>query len=214
MEKRVPLCQIALVLAMAVVMAAPAYAQISTPCNASMINSVSPCMNFLTNSSANGTSPTSDCCNSLMAMTSGSMDCFCLIVTGNVPFRIPINRTLAISLPRACNMGGVPLQCKASGSPLPSPGPGSLGPFSSPASSPSASSGFTPSPSPEASSVLPSPITPTLAPQSDTTPLLTPLSSASGGGRSELTPSSAVSSYSLSPSLMLIAVGVAALKYY
>ncbi|KAI4345658.1 hypothetical protein L6164_012758 [Bauhinia variegata] len=223
MEKRVPLCQIALVFAMVVVMAAPAYTQISTPCNASMINSFSPCMNFLTNSSANGTSPTADCCNSLKALTSSGMDCLCLIVTASVPFRIPINRTLAVSLPRACNMPGVPVQCKASGSPLPAPGPGSLGPSSSPASSPSATSGFSPSPSPEASSVLPSPITPTLAPQSDTTPLLTPpspsvasdtpSSATGGGGRSQLTPSSAVSSYSFSPYLMLIALGVAALKY-
>lgn len=107
--------RLTVVLAMAMVMAAPAYAQISsTPCSTSMINSLfNPCMNFLTNSSANGTSPTAECCNSIKSLTSGGMDCLCLIITGNVPFRIPINRTLAISLPRTCNLPRLPLQCKS-----------------------------------------------------------------------------------------------------
>lgn len=90
----------------------PGYAQINTPCTPATLSIFTPCMNFLTNSTANGTSPTMDCCNSLKNLTSNSRDCLCLVVTGNVPFQIPINRTLAISLPRACNMPGVPLQCK------------------------------------------------------------------------------------------------------
>jgi hypothetical protein len=101
------------ILAMAVFfISIPVYGQISTSCSASMISSFTPCLNFLTNSTANGTSPSAGCCNALKSLTSGSKDCMCLIVTGNVPFQIPINRTLAISLPRACNMPGVPLQCK------------------------------------------------------------------------------------------------------
>ncbi|XP_027362552.1 non-specific lipid-transfer protein-like protein At2g13820 [Abrus precatorius] len=205
------------VFAMATAMAAPAYAQVTTPCNASMINNLfSPCVNFLTNSSGNGTSPSAQCCNSMKSLTSGGMDCLCLIVTGNVPFRIPINRTLAISLPRACNMPGLPVQCKSS--PLPAPGPASLGPSLSPVSNPSS-----PSLSPEASSVLPSPVTPSLAPESDTTPpLLTPSSpsvdsdtpsATKGSGRSDLTPSSATSSYRLLPSFVLITLGFAVLKH-
>ncbi|BAU00756.1 hypothetical protein VIGAN_10237500 [Vigna angularis var. angularis] len=159
------------VLAM-VMIAAPAKAQVTTPCSASMINSVfNPCMNFLTNSSANGTSPTSECCNSIKSLTSTGMDCLCLIVTGNVPFRIPINRTLAISLPRACNMPRLPLQCKTS-------------------------------------VILPSP---SLAPVSDTNPPLTPSSPTTGSGRSDLTPSSAVSSNRFLPSAVLIALGFAVL---
>jgi hypothetical protein len=94
-------------------MAGPSYAQISTPCNPSTITTVfTPCMSFLTNSSANGTSPTTQCCTALKSLTSSGMDCLCLIVTASVPFKIPINRTLAVSLPRACNMPGVPVQCK------------------------------------------------------------------------------------------------------
>ncbi|XP_058197814.1 non-specific lipid transfer protein GPI-anchored 16-like [Rhododendron vialii] len=96
-------------------------AQISTPCTASQITSFTPCINFLTGSSAGGSAtPTAGCCDSVASLMSGSMDCACLIVTGNVPISLPINRTLAISLPRACNL---PLQCKASGVPLPAPGP-------------------------------------------------------------------------------------------
>ncbi|GKV48571.1 hypothetical protein SLEP1_g55371 [Rubroshorea leprosula] len=96
--------------------------QISTPCTTSVITSFTPCLNFFTGSTANGgTTPTQSCCNSFKSLMSTSMDCACLIITANVP--IPFNRTLSFNLPRACNMGGVPLQCEASGSPLPAPGP-------------------------------------------------------------------------------------------
>ncbi|KAI3469595.1 hypothetical protein Pfo_026258 [Paulownia fortunei] len=94
--------------------------QITTPCTPSMITTFTPCMNFVTNSSSlNGTAPTADCCNSLKSLMSSGKDCLCLIATGSVPFQIPINRTLAISLPRACNMPGVPLQCKELAPPEP-----------------------------------------------------------------------------------------------
>ncbi|XVF28807.1 hypothetical protein REPUB_Repub15cG0063600 [Reevesia pubescens] len=153
----------------------PVYGQINTPCSSTMLSTFTPCMNFLTNSSGNGTSPSEDCCNSLKTLTSGGMDCVCLIVErflgtlgvpknekdgyysphgvytgctpeffliviGNVPFRIPINRTLAISFPQACNMPGVPVQCKATtGVPVPTLGPISLAPILSPGASPTLS---------------------------------------------------------------------------
>lgn len=104
---------LAVILAMSIIMAGPAHAQINTPCNPSGLTSLfTPCMGFLTNSSANGTSPTTECCTALKSLTSSGMDCLCLIITASVPFKIPINRTLAVSLPRACNMPGVPVQCK------------------------------------------------------------------------------------------------------
>lgn len=85
-------------------------AQISTPCTASQVTSFTPCINFITGSSAGGSAtPTAGCCDSVKSLMSGSMDCACLIVTGNVPISLPINRALAISLPRACNL---PLQCQ------------------------------------------------------------------------------------------------------
>ncbi|KAL8209507.1 hypothetical protein R6Q57_006239 [Mikania cordata] len=177
----------------------PVYSQINTPCSASMITSFTPCLNFLTNSTSNGaTTPTSDCCNALKSLTSRGTDCLCLIVTGSVPFQIPINRTLAVSMPRACQTSGVPLQCK---------GPATLlGPAPSPGSS---------STDPEA--LLPeSNITPPLAPESDTTPAKTPPSTgvASGvpttnaGSRPTLTPSGVAFTYA-SSSFVFVVSGVA-----
>lgn len=95
-----------------VLLAFPTNGQFNMPCTTSMLTSFTPCMNFITNSSLNGTSPTADCCNILKSFMSNGTDCMCLIVTGSVPFRVPINRTLALSLPQACKMPGVPLQCK------------------------------------------------------------------------------------------------------
>lgn len=102
------------VVALIAVLALPVRSQQQplSQCTPSMMTTVGPCMGFLTNSSSNGTSPSSDCCNSLRSLTTGGMGCLCLIVTGAVPFNIPINRTTAVSLPRACNMPRVPLQCQ------------------------------------------------------------------------------------------------------
>lgn len=84
-------------------------AQINTPCSPTMLSSVTGCMNFLT---GGGSSPTTDCCEALKSLTGTGLDCLCLIVTASVPINLPINRTLAISLPRACGMPGVPVKCK------------------------------------------------------------------------------------------------------
>ncbi|XP_059649055.1 non-specific lipid transfer protein GPI-anchored 20 [Cornus florida] len=183
----------------------PVYGQTTSPCTTSMITSFTPCMNFVTNSSSNGTSPTPDCCNSLKALTSNGTDCLCLIATGSVPFQIPINRTLAISLPRACNMPGVPLQCKASAAPIPAPGPIALGPSISPGTSQS----------PTASTV-PKPVSPALAPEANTTPDVTPTVGSEApatntGSRPVLTPSAA---HTFSPSLLLALLGAVTLKHY
>ncbi|KAM7488602.1 hypothetical protein LguiB_026086 [Lonicera macranthoides] len=196
----------------------------TTPCTGSMLASFTPCMNLLTNSTAGGTSPTTDCCNSLKSLMKSGLDCLCLLVTASVPFQLPINRTLAASLPRACNMAGVPIQCKASVAPIPAPGPAALGPTSYPGDSPFSS--------PRASTV-PEPLSPALAPEGDatpaltppsgdTTPALTPPSTTAGaesppttsGSRTGLTPSAAGKPYlSLSPSLLLAAVGAIVFKY-
>ncbi|XP_043693856.1 non-specific lipid transfer protein GPI-anchored 20-like [Telopea speciosissima] len=178
--------------------------QMSRSCTTSMITSFTPCMSYITGSAANGSSPTADCCRSLGTLMNTSMDCACLVVAGNVPLRLPINRTLAVSLPRACNMSGVPVQCKATGSPLPAPGPIAFGPTLSPPAS-----------------AVPKSTSPALAPQAELptglTPASTPVSSetpASSGIRPVLSPSAANPSESFSPSLLLFAVGVLALKYY
>ncbi|CAN7097020.1 unnamed protein product [Brassica rapa subsp. narinosa] len=123
-------------------------AQINTPCSPTMLSSVTGCMSFLT---GGATSTTSDCCRALKTLTGTSMDCLCMIVTANVPLDLPINRTLAISLPRAC---GVPVQCKASSALLYSPGPASVGPTTSPPTetqNPEGSASFGPATSPTSS---------------------------------------------------------------
>ncbi|KAG7570903.1 Bifunctional inhibitor/plant lipid transfer protein/seed storage helical domain [Arabidopsis thaliana x Arabidopsis arenosa] len=97
--------------------------QISTPCTSSMISTFTPCLNFITGSSGGSVTPTAGCCDSLKTLTNTGMGCACLILTANVPLPTGfINRTLALALPRACKMGGVPIQCQAAGTPLPAPG--------------------------------------------------------------------------------------------
>ncbi|CDY55256.1 hypothetical protein HID58_043446 [Brassica napus] len=164
-------------------------------CTPSMMTTVGPCMSILTNSSTNGTSPSSDCCNSLRSLTTGGMGCLCLIVTGSVPFNIPINRTTAVSLPRASNIA-----------PAAAPGPaGTFGPAMSPGP---ATTPLVPEPTPEAQT-----------PQSDTTKPFTPTVDGAGprsddGGstsRPSVTPSSA---HTLSPSLLFFGVSLLALKFY
>ncbi|XP_052170025.1 non-specific lipid transfer protein GPI-anchored 16-like [Diospyros lotus] len=164
--------------------------QISTPCTSSIIGSFTPCMNFITGSTSNGSSPTSDCCNIFKSLMTDSMDCACLVVTGNVPFPLPINRTLALSLSRSCNIS-LPVQCKASGVPLPAPGPVLFGPTISPAadspSSPRVSKAVGAGAGP-AAAVAPSPLGTTDLPIAPASP---PVTTEAAGIRPVKTPASA-----------------------
>ncbi|KAL3507873.1 hypothetical protein ACH5RR_033255 [Cinchona calisaya] len=193
-----------------VLLSLPVYSQINAPCTSSMLTSFTPCLNFVTNSSSNATSPTSDCCNALKTFMTNGTGCLCLIATGSVPFNIPINRSLALSLPRSCNQPGVPLQCKASITPAPAPGPLASG--LSPAAAPSPTD-----------SVIPLGGSPTLAPEAETTPSLTPSSSTTNSGssppgnsgnRQSVTPSAASTTLSFSPVLLLAVFVAIALKNY
>ncbi|KAF8019897.1 hypothetical protein BT93_G0553 [Corymbia citriodora subsp. variegata] len=208
-------------------------AQISTPCTVSMISTFTPCFNFITGSSANGSSPSSSCCDSFKSLMRTSIDCTCLVLTANVPISLPINRTLALSLPQACN-GGVPLQCKASGSPLPAPGPTLFGPTPAPeAPSPrhheagSGSPHTAPSPSlnPRASKAAVTASPPAPVPESDTTSDVTTAyppaesvgPSSTPGVRPILNPSSSKASSPsshLSLSYLLVILGAVVFKSY
>ncbi|GAA0165456.1 hypothetical protein LIER_20856 [Lithospermum erythrorhizon] len=100
-------------LAISLISISGVYGQLNAPCTASMLTSFNPCMSFLT-SGSNITQPPPECCDALRSLMSNGTNCMCQIATGTIPFRIPINRTTAVSLPRACNMpGGVTLQCKS-----------------------------------------------------------------------------------------------------
>ncbi|KAK8588328.1 hypothetical protein V6N12_022777 [Hibiscus sabdariffa] len=172
-----------------------------------MITTFTPCLNFITGSSSNGSSPTQDCCGSLRSLISRSMDCACLIIAANIPFQLPVNRTLALGLPRACNMAGVPVQCKASGTPLPAPGPVPF--LLSPTLPPTAAAASPLSPEPD--------LTPAAPPKEEEeeeeeapSPTVNPRI------RSVLQPttSSANPSYIYPPSLLVALIGITIFKLY
>lgn len=113
--KRLLVNEVSLLLAgilMKVSMMAPASGQIPFgSCTTSMITSFAPCLSYLTGSGSG--SPTGDCCKALGDLITSSSDCGCLMLSGGVPFSLPINRSLAVSLPQFCQSGSVPLsQCK------------------------------------------------------------------------------------------------------
>ncbi|CAD6220988.1 unnamed protein product [Miscanthus lutarioriparius] len=131
-------------------------------CTASLVTSFTPCLNFITNGSA---SPTDDCCRSLGALTKASAGCACLILTGSVPLGVPVNRTLAVTLPRACNSTSLQLQCRdASSAQSPAPGPIADAP---------APSMFM-APLPPATAAAPEPEAPATAPPVEPTATATP----------------------------------------
>ncbi|CAI9118422.1 OLC1v1019992C1 [Oldenlandia corymbosa var. corymbosa] len=202
------------IFAMMLLASFPVYAQITTPCTTSMLTSFTPCMNFITSSSNNGSnsiSPSADCCNVLQTVMGNGSNCLCLIATGSVPFNIPINRSLALSLPSACNMPNVPLQCKATVAPAPSPVPLASSPAASPVSAPSPSASNGPL---DGSPILAPDATtnPALSPPTTTTPSGTPPSNA--GSRQSVNPPSSASTKSFSPMLVLTLIGAVALKNY
>ncbi|KAL8162724.1 hypothetical protein V2J09_014213 [Rumex salicifolius] len=207
----------ALVVILAVVLPTNGQTPLS-PCTASMLTSFTPCMNFLSNSTTNMTTPTPGCCSSLKSLASNGTGCLCQILSGGVPFRMPINRTSAISLPKSCNMAGVPLQCNSpTGAPAPAPAPGSSPAALSPtaASSPSPSASVIPtvsSPSPSESPA--SDVTPTATSPTDSTETTPTSSSVTPGKASNTATSDAQSSLHFSPSLLLVPVALAMLKYY
>ncbi|KAJ4957761.1 hypothetical protein NE237_024872 [Protea cynaroides] len=196
----------------------PVQGQTSKGCTTSMLTSFTPCISYLTRSSANASSPAADCCRSLGSLLNTSKDCTCLILSGNGPFRLPINRTLAVSLPRACNMSSVPLQCKAAGAPLPSPGSG-VPTLTSPAQAPQPKIPMGLSPASPPVVTAESPTTSGIHPEIPTglTPASPPVSAESPGTsgiRPVLNPSSANPSQSFSLSLLFFVIGVLALKYH
>ncbi|KAL5210622.1 hypothetical protein ABZP36_006245 [Zizania latifolia] len=118
----------AVAVAVLAVLAAPATGQVSMSCTASLVTTFTPCLNFVTGSTNGGGSPTQQCCGSLAEMIRTGADCACLILTGNVPFNLPINRALAMSLPKLCNSMSVPLQCRDTATQIPPAGPVAFAP--------------------------------------------------------------------------------------
>ncbi|XP_022771127.1 non-specific lipid transfer protein-like 1 [Durio zibethinus] len=191
--------------------------QVSTACTASMITSFTPCLNFITGSTSNGSSPTQGCCGSLKSLMSNSMDCACLIISANVPIQLPINRTLALGLPRACNMGGVPLQCKASGTPLPAPGPvpfllpPTVPPMAASPLSPRASKALAEGPATQSDTPLD--LTPASPPEGEEEPEA-PSATVNPEIKPVLQPSASNPSYISPPLVLVLLTGITIFKYY
>ncbi|KAL2323528.1 hypothetical protein Fmac_027907 [Flemingia macrophylla] len=79
-----------------------------------MVNTITPCANFITGSTnKNGVTPSASCCDSLVSLISTNVDCACLLITANVPLQLPVNTLLAVlSLPQACNVNQMSALCK------------------------------------------------------------------------------------------------------
>ncbi|KAH9729785.1 AAI domain-containing protein [Citrus sinensis] len=92
------------------------------------LTSLAPCLNYVSGNSSN---PSPSCCSQLRSVVQSSPQCLCSVLNGGVPsLGITINQTLALSLPRACQVQTPPIsQCKAAAN----------GPATSPASSPASS---------------------------------------------------------------------------
>ncbi|KAM3224484.1 hypothetical protein ACQJBY_057705 [Aegilops geniculata] len=175
---------------LALALPAPASGQAAS-CTASLVSSFTPCLSYITNS--NSSSPTAGCCRSLSALVNASTGCACLLLTGSVPLGgVPVNRTLAVTLPRACNSMAVPLQCKDASAQLPAPAPGPVTAAASPAMPP-----------------LP-PVAPE-SPPAGTTVATPPTSQSQGQTRPQVAPSSAWRDGAHVPELFAVTLAVGAM---
>ncbi|XP_031254953.1 non-specific lipid-transfer protein-like protein At2g13820 [Pistacia vera] len=114
--------QMTLVLVLAAMFWGGVMAQSNSNCN-DVLTSMAPCLNFLT---GNSSTPSNSCCSQLGAVAKSSPDCLCAALNGSVPsMGININRTIALSLPDACQVQTSSIdQCKQAITPAASP-PGS-----------------------------------------------------------------------------------------
>ncbi|XP_030451698.2 non-specific lipid transfer protein GPI-anchored 5-like [Syzygium oleosum] len=133
-------------------------------CTSALV-SLTPCLGFIT---GNSSTPSSSCCSQLASVVQASPRCLCSVMNGTgLTFGIPINQTLALALPNACNVQTPPIsQCNAVanaptapsvGAPTaPSVGAPEVPPVASPPDSPAESSHETPNAAAPAASTTPS----------------------------------------------------------
>ncbi|XP_057964811.1 non-specific lipid transfer protein GPI-anchored 5-like isoform X2 [Malania oleifera] len=114
----------------------------------SVIMGLSPCLNYIT---GNSSTPSPSCCSQLTAAIQSQPQCLCSLLNGGgMSLGIPINQTLALALPGACNVQTPPIsQCNAASGPTTPAAP----PVDSPIGSPVGSSNETPADTPSASDV-------------------------------------------------------------
>ncbi|KAF8006462.1 hypothetical protein BT93_K0685 [Corymbia citriodora subsp. variegata] len=119
--------------------------------------SLAPCLNFIT---GNSSTPSSSCCSQLASVVQASPRCLCSVMNGAAPvLGIPINQTLALALPNACNVQTPPIsQCNAVANAPTAAGVGApeVPPVASPSGSPAEPSDDTPTAAAPAASTTPS----------------------------------------------------------
>nr|XP_043612189.1 non-specific lipid transfer protein GPI-anchored 5-like [Erigeron canadensis] len=119
-----------MVLVMVLIVSICGGAMAQSGCTSALLG-MSSCLNYIT---GNTTTPSSSCCSQLGSVVQSQPQCLCQVLNGNgINLGISINRTLAISLPGACNVQTPPVsQCNAANGPPTSSTP-------SPAASPEGS---------------------------------------------------------------------------
>ncbi|KAF7146494.1 hypothetical protein RHSIM_Rhsim04G0200200 [Rhododendron simsii] len=124
--------------------------------------SLAPCLNYVTGASS---SPSPSCCSQLANVVQSQPQCLCTALSGGgSSLGISINQTLALELPKACNVQTPPVsECNAAN-----------GPATSPVGSPEESANVAPA-SPSSSSVSGSKATPSNATSSDGSTVEMPL---------------------------------------
>ncbi|XP_022898180.1 protein YLS3-like isoform X3 [Olea europaea var. sylvestris] len=120
--------KISLVLVLVVMLSDDTKAQ--SGCTTAIVG-LSPCLNYVI---GNSSTPSSSCCSQLSGVVKSQPQCLCSLLNGGAAssFGITINQTLALALPKVCNVQTPPVsRCNAT-------------PVSSPAESPAESVDETP----------------------------------------------------------------------
>ncbi|XP_022898179.1 non-specific lipid-transfer protein-like protein At2g13820 isoform X2 [Olea europaea var. sylvestris] len=125
--------KISLVLVLVVMLSDDTKAQ--SGCTTAIVG-LSPCLNYVI---GNSSTPSSSCCSQLSGVVKSQPQCLCSLLNGGAAssFGITINQTLALALPKVCNVQTPPVsRCNGTNS--------AATPVSSPAESPAESVDETP----------------------------------------------------------------------
>ncbi|KAK1428316.1 hypothetical protein QVD17_17148 [Tagetes erecta] len=106
---------VVMVLVMVVIVSICGGATAQSGCTSALMGMAS-CLNFIT---GNTSTPSSSCCSQLGNMVQSQPQCLCQVLNGaGVTLGLNINRTLALTLPGACNVQTPPVsQCNAANGP-------------------------------------------------------------------------------------------------
>ncbi|MFS7902013.1 putative bifunctional inhibitor/plant lipid transfer protein/seed storage helical [Helianthus anomalus] len=112
---------VGMVLAMVLIVSICGGAMAQSGCTNALMG-MSSCLNFIT---GNTSTPSSSCCSQLGNVVQSQPQCLCQVLNGaGINLGISINRTLALTLPGACNVQTPPVsQCDAANGPPATPTP-------------------------------------------------------------------------------------------